>query len=289
MLFKRTMNTIDLHMHSTHSDGSFSPGELVRLAEKKNLKVIAITDHDTVTHVKEALLAGEVSTVEVISGVEVSADFSRGTMHILGYFIDPENDALYQMLGAFRKGRDERNPVIVEKLKALGIEIEYQEVLKEAGGVSVGRPHIAKVLLRKGVINTLQEAFNKYLAKGAPAYVDRTRFSSEEIINVIHEAGGLAFLAHPKQLKREDKRELIAVIDQLIAEGIDGIEVYSSCHTKKETKLYRKIAEEKNLLISGGSDFHGVVKKNINLGFIGPGINLDPGIVEEMKKRLAVL
>ena len=280
------MNTIDLHIHSTHSDGTLTPQKIVELALKEGMRVISVADHDTVTQVKEVAKAAEGADIEVISGVEVSADFTEGTMHILGYGVDPDNDELYEMLQEFRRGRDERNPQIVEKLRELGIDIAYEEVLREAGGVAVGRPHIAQVLLKKKAVKTMKEAFDKYLAKGAPAYFDRIRFSSLKIISAIHNAGGLAFLAHPKQLRIDNKNNLDKLVQKLIDEGLDGIEVYSSCHSKEERKQYLKIAEKYDLLISGGSDYHGIDKDYINMGFVGDGIELDYSVVEKMKARL---
>ena len=280
------MNTIDLHIHSTHSDGSYTPRELVKRAKKKGLHAISIADHDTITQIKESLEAGEKYRLEVIAGVEVSADFTGGTMHILGYFVDPDDDGLFDMVSQFRAGRDERNPKIIEKLNALGADIAYEDVLREAGGLSVGRPHIARVLVKKGFVKSMEEAFRKYLAKGAPAYVNRVRFSSAKIISVIKQAGGLAFLAHPKQLRIGEIQQLQTLVEELIAEGLDGIEVYSSCHSKEETEAYKHIAHTYNLLISGGSDYHGASKPEVGLGYIGEGIELDRSLVDEMKKRL---
>jgi predicted metal-dependent phosphoesterase TrpH len=225
--------------------------------------------------------------VEIIPGIEVSAEYdSRGTMHILGYFVDPENDEIFAMLQEFRDGRDARNPKIVKKLNELGLAIEYQEVLKEAAGQSVGRPHIARVLVNKGYVKNTKEAFDKYLAKGAPAYFDRVRFYPEKIIQVIHTAGGLAFLAHPKQLGLSNKEQLDRLIAQLVSYGLDGIEVYSSCQSKKDNKQYLALARKYDLLVSGGSDFHGLTKEHVDMGFMGDGVSLDYSIVEKMKERL---
>jgi len=257
------------------------------MAEKKGMKAISITDHDTISQIKESLEAGKKSRLEVISGVEVSAEFTGGTMHILGYFVDPDNNELYDMLSRFREGRDERNPKIVEKLNSLGLAIEYEDILREAGGVTVGRPHIARVLVKKGFVKNMEEAFGKYLAKGALAYFDRKRFSSAEIISVIKKAGGLAFLAHPKQLRINEIGRLQTLVEGLASEGLEGIEAFSSCHSKSEIEEYKKIASKYNLLISGGSDFHGMSKPEISIGYVGKGIEIDPSIIEEMKKRVS--
>ena len=282
------MNRIDLHMHSTCSDGTMTPSEIVDYAARRGMRIISITDHDTVAHVKEALLAAEERSVEMIPGIEVSAEYeSRGTMHILGYFIDHTNEDMNKMLRRFREGRDERNPKIVSRLNELGLDIEYKDVLKEAAGQTVGRPHIAQVLVDKGYVRNSKEAFTKYLEKGSAAYFDRIRFYPDTIIDIIHKAGGLAFLAHPKQLAISDDTRLEELVRSLISFGLDGIEVYSSCHNKKERALYERIAEQYDLLISGGSDFHGVTKEHIELGYIGNGIEMKDRVVTKMKERLS--
>jgi len=278
------MNTIDLHIHSNHSDGSHTPREIVRMAEKKGMKTIAIADHDTLTHIKETRAASEEVGCEAFAGVEVSADFSGGTMHLLGYFVDPDNDELFDMLDRFRGARNERNPKIIEKLNTLGCAITFEDVVREAAGSSVGRPHIARVMVRKGLVQNMEEAFQKYLAKGAPAYVNRERFPAQKIIQVIHRAGGLAFLAHPKQLNLSIP-DLHVLVGQLVADGLEGIEVYSSGHTREEMETYSVIAKEYNVLMSGGSDFHGSNKPDIDMGFVGEGIELDTNMVEKMKQQ----
>lgn len=287
MLLKMPMNTIDLHMHSNHSDGSHSPYELVAMAKSRGLRTISITDHDTISQISESLQAAEALSFDVIAGVEVSAEYDGGTMHILGYGVDPDNDALFAMLQKFREGRDLRNPRIIEKLQELGVPIAYEEVLKEAAGASVGRPHIARVLVRKGVVSEMQEVFDTYLAKGAPAYVERFRFSSREIIDVIHQSGGVAFLAHPKLLRIDRAEVLHSLLQRLISEGLDGIEAYSQCHTKKEIHQYEKLAKQYRLAISGGSDFHGDGKPYVVMGSIGKDVVLDPVHVETLKAMIA--
>lgn len=283
------MNQIDLHMHTTCSDGTMSPQEIIAYAKEKGLRTISVTDHDTISHIKEVISAATGSGIEVIPGIEVSAEYdSRGTMHILGYYIDPDNDELYAMLKDFRDGRDTRNPQIVARLNELGLAIEYKEVLKEGAGQSIGRPHIARVLLKKGYVRSTKEAFDRYLAKGAPAYFDRVRFFPEKIISVIHAAGGLAFLAHPKQLGIKNTPELERLVSQLITYGLDGIEVYSSCHQPKNIKTYLDIAKKYDLLVSGGSDFHGGTKEYVDMGCIGDAVELEYALVEKMKARLKI-
>ena len=279
------MNYLDLHLHSTFSDGTHTPQELIKMAEKLGLKCISITDHDTVSHISPALAASKNSTVEVIPGVEVSADFSPGTMHILGYGVDYTNNILQNMLLAYRAGREIRNPQIIKKLQENGCKITYEEIRSVANGETIGRPHIARVMVEKGFVSNIYEAFDLYLKKGALAYVDRVRFSSYEIINAIHNANGLAFIAHPKQLLCNNTTELYEIVTRLVAEGIDGIEVFHSSHKKKDIKIYQKIAENHNLLISGGSDFHGGNKTFPVFGSVGEGVCLGYDIVEKIKAR----
>ncbi len=281
------MNEIDLHIHSTVSDGSMSPEEIIVYAKKLGLKAISITDHDTLGHIEESLAAGIEHGLEVLPGIEVSAQYEKGTMHILGYFIDYRNDGLFNMLLRFREGREERNPKIIKKLNDLGIDINYEEVLKEAAGQSVGRPHIAKVLYDKGYVSNVKEAFYLYLAKGAPAYCDRFRFGADIIIKNIHGAGGLSFLAHPKQLNCKSEEELGNVVRELVESGLDGIEVYSSSHKSSDEALYKKISEKYGLLVSGGSDFHGLNKYGVELAVYGSDV-VKYELVEKMKERLGI-
>ncbi|MBI4388269.1 MAG: PHP domain-containing protein, partial [Candidatus Omnitrophica bacterium] len=192
---------IDLHMHTTHSDGTLTPTELVARARSKELSCIALTDHDTVSGIKEAQRAGNEHDVEVIPGVEISVIFEPGTMHILGYFVDIENKDLLKGLESVQEARRHRNPKIIERLNALGFAITLEEVEKVSGGDQIGRPHFAKVMVEKGFVKSHEEAFKKYLGRGCSAYIDKRTVTSKDAIQMIREAGGVASLAHPKQLK----------------------------------------------------------------------------------------
>ena len=191
---------IDLHTHSTASDGTFTPTKLVHYAKTKGLRALALTDHDCIDGLKEAMAAGKDVGVEVIPGVELSAEFPNGTMHILGFFVDPSDPIFLQRLATLQEARSQRNPKIVKKLQDLGVKIAYEEVVAASGGGQVGRPHFAQVLMEKGYVKTIGEAFEKYLRNGGPAYVEKERFSPEGSIALIHEAGGVAVLAHPLYL-----------------------------------------------------------------------------------------
>jgi len=274
---------VDLHLHTTASDGVLSPAEIVRYAKAKGLQAIAITDHDTIEGCEEGLREGERIGFEVIPGIEISAEHSPGSMHILGFFLDIHHPLLNERLEYLQKARAERNPKMVAKLNQLGIEITYEEVLKASGGGQVGRPHFANVLLEKKYVRNFQEAFERYLKKGAPAYVDKFRFSSKEALHFIHEAGGVAVLAHPNTLGVNGYSELEKLVLQLVAEGLKGIEVYYPEHSAVEVAQYKNLADRYSLLSTGGTDYHGIEKNELDIG-VGRGeMKLPYSIVENMK------
>ena len=280
---------IDLHTHTTHSDGSLAPAELIRLASEKNLTAIAVTDHDTMSGFKEASEEAARRKIEFIPGIEISVKFEPGTLHILGYFLDPENSQLQAMLFEIQKARSERNPQMVEALRGLGIEISLEEVLREAYGTSqapegkqLGRPHFAKVLVKKRVVKSSQEAFEKFLAKGRPAYVDKRKVTSREAVEAIHAAGGVTSVAHPVQMRLEGAA-LETEIGRLAGEGLDAIEVYNSCQRPEHHKIYQALAKQWNLAVTGGSDFHGAHKPGVELG--NAGVKLGYDLVEGLLKR----
>ncbi len=280
------MGWVDLHIHTSASDGVLSPSRAVRYAKEKGLIAIAITDHDTIDGNAEALNEGGKVDLEVIPGVEISAQFDLGSMHILGFFIDIGNKALKERLSLLQEMRAKRNPQMVEKLKELGLEISYDEVLQASGGGQVGRPHFAQVLLKKGYINTMQEAFDRYLGKGAPAYVDKFRFDPKEAMGLIREARGIPVLAHPFTLHIPSPNQLNALLAELVQLGLKGIEVYYPEHTDYQISLYKDLAEKHGLLVTGGSDYHGIEPDKAEIG-IGLGdMRLSYSMVEAMKKAL---
>ncbi len=277
------MGHVDLHLHTTASDGVLSPSEIVRYAKAKGLQAIAITDHDTIDGCEEGLAEGERIGFEVIPGIEISAEHSPGSMHILGFFLDIHHPLLNERLEYLQKARAERNPKMVAKLNELGIDITYEEVLKASGGGQVGRPHFANVLLEKKVVRSFQEAFDRFLKKGAPAYVDKFRFTPKEALRFIHEAGGVAVLAHPNTLGVNGYSELEKVVLQLVDEGLQGIEVYYPEHSAAEVAHYKTLAERYSLLSTGGTDYHGIEKNELDIG-VGRGeMKLPYAIVENMK------
>ncbi len=250
----------DLHMHTTHSDGTLTPGELVRRGKSAGLTTISITDHDNVGGIDEAKAIGDELDVDVIAGVELSAAVNEQDIHILGYFVDTKNQDLLDHLAFFRYERKKRAERIVGKLNNLKVPLKLESVLEQAGNGSVGRPHIANALLEEGLTETYNEAFRKYIGFGKPAYEKKYQVSPEAAIKLISSAGGLSFIAHPGNSLDEK------VILELINEGIDGIEVIHPSHSPERAAYYNGIVNEYFLLASGGSDFHGG-KKNDHEAF----------------------
>ncbi len=257
---------IDLHTHTTASDGSYSPRDLVKLAISEGLQAVAITDHDTIAGNQEALEAGAEFGLEVVPGVEISADTPFGSTHIVGIFIDPADEKMESILQGLREFRGERNRKMVLKLQELDIDISMDELLAEAGGDLVGRPHFAALLHRKGYVNSYQQAFYKYLKAGGEAYLDKKRLPADEAIAMIRDAGGTSILAHPVVLRKRDEINLEKNIAYLAGFGLQGIEVYYSDHGSGDEALFKSIANRYNLLVSGGTDFHGAIKPDIRLG-----------------------
>jgi len=277
------MGYVDLHLHTTASDGVMSPSEIVRYAKTKGLQAIAITDHDTIEGLEEGLSEGERIGFEVIPGIEISAVHSPGSMHLLGFFLDIYHPLLNERLGYLQKARAERNPKIAEKLSRLGIDLTYEEVLKVSGGGQVGRPHFAQVLLGKRYVRSFQEAFDRFLKKGAPAYVDKFRFTAKEALHFINEAKGIAVLAHPNTLGMNGYSELENLLVQLVEEGLKGIEVYYPEHSASEVAQYKILAERYGLLLTGGTDYHGIEKNSLDIGVGRGDMKLPYSLVENLK------
>lgn len=247
------MGKADLHVHTTASDGRHAPAELVRLVREAGLEAVAVTDHDTVAGVREAVEAGRRLGVDVLPGVEISTLYEGVEIHVLGYAMDVEDPVFLRRLEDLRNVRDLRNRMIVERLQELGIDIRLEEVYaKRQKGGNVGRPHIAAVLVEKGVVASVEEAFEEFLGSGKKAYVVPPRISPLEALELIQAAGGVCVLAHPGLYKKDD------LLQQMIAKGLDGIEVYHSDHTTDDEERYRRMAEEHGLIMTAGSDFHGV-------------------------------
>jgi hypothetical protein len=264
----------------------------MRYCKEKGLACVSVTDHDTMSSFEECEREARNLGIEVVPGVEISAIFEPGTLHILGFFLDRNHPELKAVLEEIQKARRERNPQIIQKLNDLGIDITLEEVTEEAcaktglrGAKQIGRPHFAKVLLNKGYVQSFDEAFGKYLAKGKPAYVDKRRVTSQEAIRLINRAGGIASVAHPKQMRLNDE-VLEKEIGRLADQGLGGLEVYNSCQSPHENAVYKKIAERFDLVVTGGSDFHGANKPDVDLGFLGEGVVLGYEMVEALRDRI---
>lgn len=266
---------VDLHCHTTASDGLLSPTELVQSAASLGLKGIGITDHDTIHGWKEAEEAGLNYQIQLVRGIELNTDWNGREVHILGYELDGSSNYLNRRLKDLRNAREQRMLEILDRFKRLGIRISVQEVHQYAQGESIGRPHIAQVLVEQGYVNSIKEAFDRYIGRGAPAYVPRYKLTPEEGIELIRESHGVAVLAHPGVYRLEEG------IQAWISAGLQGIEVSHSEHNKEAELRYRVLAKEYNLIMTGGSDFHGEARKpGVKLGHWGVNLEVIQQIVD---------
>jgi predicted metal-dependent phosphoesterase TrpH len=256
---------LDLHTHSTASDGSLTPSELVARARRIGIAGLAVTDHDTTAGLDEALAAAAGSGLELVPGIELSAATDRGALHIVGLYVDHTDADLENGLSWARRMRDERNPEIARRLAAVGKPVDLDRVTSIAGGEVVGRPHLAAAMVELGHVANADEAFEKYLSSSGAAYVPKRKLEAAECIRLIRGAGGVPVLAHPDQtgLAGAAFDELIS---RLVDAGLAGIEVYCPSYDPSTTRAYRDIALKCDLVESGGTDFHGAVKPAIELG-----------------------
>jgi len=262
---------IDLHIHSTASDGSLTPADIIDHAQKLNLAAIAITDHDSVDGSKEALQIDIPPSLHFLTGVEISAAHppffpGSGSFHILGYAIHLDNRDLNQALSKLQDARKNRNPEILKRLNKLGFRISLEEVNQEVGEGQLGRPHIAYAMLKKGFVASINEAFDKYLGNAGPAYVDKDRIECEQAISIIRAAGGVPVLAHPALLNIENNQKLDALLHNLVKIGLAGIEVYYPGHSPQQIRQYTELAKNYGLLMTGGTDFHGSITPDTKMG-----------------------
>ena len=248
------MSKVDLHLHSSVSDGVLSPAEVVTKAAELGVTVISLTDHDNVDGITPALKAAEdYPSLTLIPGLEVSTDTATGEVHVLGYYIDQSNPGLLASLKKLRDSRLERAQKMIAKLSGMGMPIEWERVKELSGNGSVGRPHIARALLEKGYIGTLKEAFSKYIGFGGPAYVSREKMTPAEAIELITRADGLAVLAHPLGIP-----DLDTLLKTLVKAGLTGIEVYYKDYPDEDRERLAKMAEKHGLITTGGTDYHGL-------------------------------
>ncbi|MEE8575884.1 MAG: PHP domain-containing protein [candidate division Zixibacteria bacterium] len=243
---------VDLHIHTCFSDGTATPQEVLDMARSSNVAAIAITDHDTVEGYLAVRQIITEDDPELIAGVEFSVTMENADMHILAYLFDPECTPLKASLHKFQQHRSERGRKMVDKLVKLGVDITYADVQKVAGDAVIGRPHVGRAMFEKGALRYYEEAFDKYIGYDGPAYVPKSNFTSQQAIDLIHEANGLAVLAHPA-IDEKDR-----YLPMLLEMGLDGIEVYHPSHSRSDIDRFKHLADRHRLLMTGGSDFHGM-------------------------------
>ena len=274
---------IDLHSHTTASDGTFSPAQLVDEAGRAGVRLLGITDHDTFSGYDQAVPLARAGGLELVCGIELSTKLHGHSVHLLGYFLNPDGNpdglvAFRNWIGDLQASRRDRNVRLIARLQELGLDITLEEV-QARGGEMTGRPHFARLLIEKGYVKDIQQAFDEYLDESARGYVDRYEPEFGEAVGHIRKAGGIASLAHPVRL-RED---VAGVLPSLSSAGLNAIEAYHSDHSPAQTELYLRLADQLGLLVTGGSDFHGAVKPEIHLG-TGRGGNLK--VPEDLVDRL---
>lgn len=262
----------DLHTHTTASDGTFPPTELVEAAHARGITLLAVTDHDTTAGVPEAQAAARRLGVTFLPGVELSAEGAPGKCHLLGLGIDPQHPRLADTLHSLSENRRERNCKMVARLNALGVPLTIEDVLAHAPpGANVGRPHFAAALVALGAVGDTREAFTRYLADDAPGHVEKETLSPAAAIALVHDAGGLCFLAHPGLLRLAEHETHETRVRALVALGLDGIEAYYSSYSPAEEARFLRLAEKLGILVTGGSDFHGANKPDVPLGVVRDG------------------
>jgi 3',5'-nucleoside bisphosphate phosphatase len=271
------MKLADLHLHTQFSDGTFTPEELVFNAQNKGLACIALTDHDTVEGCARAGAAAAAVQMEFIPGAELTAEHDDTEVHILGYFLDTQNQTLLGEIAKFQTVRQQRIHEMVARINELGIPLQVEAVFALANCKSPGRPHVARTLVKQGLVRNLDEAFERFLKKGRPAWVPKSKMSALEAVELIHQAGGLAVIAHPGLNRTDD------IIPGLVAAGMDGIECFHTKHSTQMAERYLEIADRFHLLVTGGSDCHGFSKAKPLIGTV----KLPYDHVERMKAKLA--
>lgn len=257
---------VDLHTHTTASDGTMSPSELVTHASNEGLSAISITDHDTTSGLAEGMETAKDLGIEFLAGVEISAHVDEGTLHILGYLFDLGETPLKHALQWMREQRIERNRLLIEKLQALGLDVELSEVAAISGEGIVARPHFAQVMIEKGFVSSYNEAFSRYLGSSGAAYIPKVRMDPHRAIAAILESGGIPVLAHPIDLTA-DILLLEEYVKRLKEYGLQGLEVYYSTHTSRQIEACTSLADDYHLVKTGGTDFHGSRKPDIRLGY----------------------
>ena len=278
------MDRIDLHIHTTASDGTFTPEEVVREASRIGLAAVAITDHDTAAGYARAAAEGENCGLEVVPGIEISTKF-RSAVHILGYYIDAQSPALGEVLDWMHRDREERNVKLCAMLRASGVDIDIERMHARFGDL-VGRPHFAEIMIENGMARDMNDAFERLLNKNKPYFIPRQFLPIERSIEIIREAGGTAVLAHPFQYRLDDEA-LRELIEHCMASGLEGIECRYSGYDARMCAYLESLAAEYGLVRTGGSDFHGTIKSDILLGTGKGELNVPYAFLEELRSRRA--
>lgn len=283
---------IDLHIHSNASDGTLSPREILTLAGRLGLAAISITDHDTVAGCRQAMALPTPAGLQFLTGIEISSQPPEGfglagSLHILGYGIDPSDPHLIRAISALQEARQRRLPKMIDRLNHLGFNISEEEVRAVVGRGQPGRPHLARAMMKRDVVNSIDEAFDRYLGNGRPAYVQKYRLPYRQAIETILRTGGIAVLAHPGLIELPAEADLKSLLQRLKRAGLGGIEAYYPQHSAGATARYRRLAQGLDLLITGGTDFHGEVTPDIQLGSANGGFSVPYEIYQALAARLA--
>jgi len=278
---------IDLHAHTTASDGSLSPTQLVHAAHALGLAALAVTDHDTIDGLPEAMQSAQNVSLTVVPGVELSVEDDDGRFHLLGYAFDPHDDNLRNALAHLRKSRAARNELMAQKMAALGLPLTMDDVRAEAGPDTqvVARPHFAQALLRRGLVTSVQDAFDRYLATGKPLYLPKEVLTPHDAIALIHAAGGVAVMAHPGLVPLSEDQLASRMTGLAAQDGLDGMEAFYSQHTEAQTQRFLDIARIHNLIVTGGSDFHGTPKPHVPLGIVYKGKPAPASLLDALYAR----
>jgi predicted metal-dependent phosphoesterase TrpH len=281
---------IDLHIHSTASDGTYSPSDILKLAAQAGLQAIAITDHDTLDGSRQALECDLPPGLRFITGVEISAQApaqcnAGGSLHILGYGLDPDHPDLIQTLHKFQQVREARTHQMLHRLHQLGIQLSLEQVMMEVGDGAPSRPHVASAMVKAGIVADIEEAFQKYIGKGRPAYVGKERLDCRQTFELILAAGGIPVLAHPYLIQCQGPDELRNLVEMLCDLGLKGLEVYYPKQPAEAVHLYLAMTERYGLLATGGSDFHGRLTPEIEMGRGTGGLYIPYELFEKMISR----
>ena len=276
---------VDLHTHSSASDGTVSPSGIAELADRAGLRAVALTDHDSVEGLDEFLAAASGRPVAAVPGVEIACSWYGASMHLLGLFLDPRSPALRRLLRRLTDARRERNTTMLQRLRELGAQLTWEDVVAAAGGGVIGRPHFAQALVKHGHCQSKSDAFARFLATGRPAYVRRFLPLPAAGIEAVHRAGGIAVWAHPLAFRSVSPSRLRHAARRLKSMGLDALEAFYPDHTPEHEETALRVADETGLLVSGGSDFHGAITPGIEIGSGGGRLRVPDRVFEALKAR----